>query len=124
LYRGLRRRINRNLLIIADILIVNKPFAQANPAIVRRLVDALLYGNGLVRDQLVSQLPVLAKAFKWAPEKTREELTKVHLSNLPENLAFFTGAIDSEAAMEAFISLLPMHMGRRCFPTRSMRSDS
>jgi NitT/TauT family transport system substrate-binding protein len=67
LYRGLRRRTNRNLLIIADILIVNKPFAQANPAIVRRLVDGLLYGNGLVRGQLVSQLPVLTKAFKWAP---------------------------------------------------------
>jgi NitT/TauT family transport system substrate-binding protein len=98
LYRGLRRRTNRNLLIIADILIVNKPFAQANPAIVRRLVGGLLYGNGLVRGQLVSQLPVLTKAFKWAPEKTREELTKVHLSNLPENLAFFTGAIDSEGS--------------------------
>ena len=86
---------NRNLLIIADILIVNKPFAQANPAIVQGLVDGLLYGNGLVRDQLASQLPVLTKAFKWTPEKTREELAKVHLSNLPENLAFFTGAIDS-----------------------------
>lgn len=86
---------NRNLLVVADILIVNKPYAQANPAQVDGLVDGLLYGNNLVRTQQASQIPIIAKAFKWTPEQTKEELAKVHLSNLPENIAFFSGAIDS-----------------------------
>jgi NitT/TauT family transport system substrate-binding protein len=86
---------NRNLLIVADILVVNKPFAQANPKIVTGLVDGLLAGNRMVRDQPEPQIPVIAKAFGWTPAETREELSKVHLSNLPENQAFFSGAIDS-----------------------------
>ncbi len=85
---------NRNLLIIADILIVNKGFAQANPKMVAGLVDGLLYGNRLVRDNPESQLDVVGKAFKWDRNQTRAELSKVHLSNLPESLAFFSGAID------------------------------
>lgn len=85
---------NRNLLIIADILIVNKGFAEANPKMVAGLVDGLLQGNKLVRDNPESQLDVIGKAFKWNRDQTRAELTKVHLSNLPENLAFFSGAID------------------------------
>ena len=40
-------------------------------------------------------LDVVAKAFKWTREQARGELLKVHLSNLPENLAFFSGAIDA-----------------------------
>ncbi|HEY8901726.1 MAG TPA: OmpA family protein [Chthoniobacterales bacterium] len=86
---------NRNLLIVADILVVNKPFAQANPAIVAGLVDGTIHGAQLLRTQRDAQIPVVAKAFGWSAAETREELDKVHFSNLPEDLAFFSGAIDS-----------------------------
>ncbi len=86
---------NRNLLIIADILIVNQGFAEQHPKIVEGLVRGLLEGNRLVRDTPDSQIEVIARAFKWTAEQTRSELAKVHLSNLPENLAFFSGAIDA-----------------------------
>jgi NitT/TauT family transport system substrate-binding protein len=85
----------KNLLVVADILIVNKGFAQQNPKMVEGLVDGLLEGNRMVRDNPVSQYDVIGKAFKWDRQKTQNELAKVHLSNLPENLAFFSGAIDA-----------------------------
>lgn len=85
---------NKNLLIIADILVVNQGFAEANPKIVEGLVRGLLEGNRLVRDTPESQIAVIAQAFKWTPDQTRAELQKVHLANLPENLAFFNGSID------------------------------
>jgi NitT/TauT family transport system substrate-binding protein len=84
-----------NLLIIADIFIVNQGFAQEHPEKVTALVEGLLEGNRLVRDNPASQYDVIGKAFKWDREKTKAELAKVHLSNLPENLAFFSGAIDA-----------------------------
>ncbi len=86
---------NKNLLIIADILVVNQGFAEANPKIVEGLVRGLLEGNRLVRDTPESQIAVIAQAFKWTPDQTRAELQKVHLANLPENLAFFNGSIDA-----------------------------
>jgi NitT/TauT family transport system substrate-binding protein len=86
---------NRNLLIVSDILIVNKGFAQTNPEKVAGLVNGLLEGNRMVRDNQAAQLDVIAKAFNWDREKTKAELSKVHLSNLPESLAFFSGAIDA-----------------------------
>jgi NitT/TauT family transport system substrate-binding protein len=55
----------------------------------------LLEGNRLVNDNPSSQYDVIGKAFKWDRQKTQDELAKVHLSNLPENLAFFSGAIDA-----------------------------
>lgn len=91
---------NRNLLIVADLLLVNKGFAQARPEWVKGLVHGLLEGNRLVRDQPATQIPVIAKAFKWSEADTREELAKVHLSNLPENLAFFEGTIDSAGSFQ------------------------
>jgi NitT/TauT family transport system substrate-binding protein len=54
----------------------------------------LLEGNRRVRDNPASQLEIIGKAFKWEAAKTKGELEKVHLSNLPENVAFFSGAID------------------------------
>lgn len=84
---------NRNLLVIADILIVNKGFAQANPKMVFGLVDGLLEGNKMVRENPNAHLDVIGKAFKWDREKTKGELAKVHLANGPENLAFFSGDI-------------------------------
>jgi NitT/TauT family transport system substrate-binding protein len=86
---------SRNLLIVADILIVNKGFAQQSPDKIAGLVDGLLEGNRMVRDNQAGYLDVIGKAFKWDREKTKAELAKVHLSNLPENLAFFSGAIDA-----------------------------
>lgn len=86
---------NKNLLIVADILIVNRGFAQANPDKVAGLVAGLLEGNRMVRDNQAAHLDVIGRAFKWDRAQTQAELAKVHFSNLPENLAFFSGAIDA-----------------------------
>jgi NitT/TauT family transport system substrate-binding protein len=85
---------NRNLLIVADVLIVHRGFAEAQPKIVEGLVRGVLEGNRMVRDRPDAHLDVVGRAFGWSREDTREELSRVHLSNLPENLAFFSGAID------------------------------
>jgi NitT/TauT family transport system substrate-binding protein len=86
---------NKNLLVIADVLVVNEGLAKQHPEIVAGLVHGLLEGNRLVRDQQASQIPVVAKAFGWTSDEAKAELSKVHLANLPENLAFFSGAIDA-----------------------------
>ena len=86
---------NRNLLIVADVLAVNKGFAQAHPDMVRGRVHGVLEGNRRLRDQPAQHLAILAQAFDWSEEEARAELAKVHLSNLPENRAFFAGTIDS-----------------------------
>lgn len=86
---------NKNLLIIADVLIVNKGFATANPKLVAGLVEGLLEGNRQVRDSQAAHIDTIARAFKWDRDKAKAELAKVHLSNLPESLAFFSGAIDA-----------------------------
>jgi NitT/TauT family transport system substrate-binding protein len=86
---------NKNLLVVADVLVLHRGFAEANPKIVQGLVQGLLEGNRMVRDNRDAHLDTIAKAFKWTRDDAREELAKVHLSNLPENLAFFSGAIDA-----------------------------
>ncbi|MBE2214939.1 MAG: OmpA family protein [Opitutaceae bacterium] len=87
---------NRNLLVVADVLVVNKPFAQANPKVVEGLVDGLLAGNDMVRTNPDAHLDVVARAFKWESRaQTKVELAQIHFSNLPENKAFFSGAIDA-----------------------------
>ncbi len=86
---------NRNLLIVADVLIVHRGFAEEQPKIVQGLVQGLLEGNRMVRDRPDQHLDVIGRAFKWSREDTKGELANVHLSNLPENLAFFSGAIDA-----------------------------
>jgi NitT/TauT family transport system substrate-binding protein len=85
---------NRNLLIVADVLIVHRGFAEQQPKIVEGLVQGLLEGNRMVRDRPEAYLDVVGRAFKWSRDETRDELKQVHLSNLPENLAFFSGQID------------------------------
>jgi NitT/TauT family transport system substrate-binding protein len=85
---------NRNLLIVADMLIVHKGFAEQQPKMVEGLVQGLLEGNRMVRDNPEAYLDVVGRAFKWSRDEARAELKQVHLSNLPENLAFFSGAID------------------------------
>ena len=86
---------NRNLLIIADVMILHRGFAEQNPKVVEGLVQGLLEGNRMVRDRPEQQLDVIARAFKWTRDDAKAELANVHLSNLPENRAFFSGAIDA-----------------------------
>ncbi len=86
---------NRNLLVVADVLAVNKGFANANPKMVQGLVHGILEGNRRLRNDQAANISVVAKAFKWTEEEARDELAHVHLSNLPENRAFFAGTIDS-----------------------------
>ena len=91
---------NRNLLIVADILIVNRGFAQAEPDKVKGLVAGILEGNQMVRTNPDAHLDLIAKSFstpdsKWDRNKAKAELQKIHFSNGPENLAFFSGAIDA-----------------------------
>ena len=85
---------NRNLLIVADLLIVHKGFAEQQPKMVEGLVQGLLEGNRMVRDRPEAYLDLVGRAFKWSPTEAKEEMQRVHFSNLPENLAFFSGAID------------------------------
>ena len=92
---------NRNLLIVADVLIVHRGFAQEQPKIVEGLVQGLLEGNRMVRDRPDQYLDVVGRAFKWSRDDTKGELANVHLSNLPENLAFFSGAIDAAGSFES-----------------------
>jgi NitT/TauT family transport system substrate-binding protein len=86
---------NRNLLVVADVLTVNKGFAQQHPDMVNGLVHGLLEGNRLLREQPEQYLPLVARAFKWSDDQARTELARVHLANLPENRAFFAGTIDA-----------------------------
>lgn len=91
---------NRNLLVVADILVLNKGFATAHPEVAKGLVHGLLEGNRQLRDNPQANAGVVAKAFGWTEAQTLEELSKVHLSNLPENLAFFDGSIDSAGSFQ------------------------
>ncbi len=86
---------NRNLLIIADVLAVNKGFAQAHPEMVNGLVAGILEGNEIVRGSPDANLDLVGKAFGWEAEPTKAELARVHLANLPENTGFFAGTIAS-----------------------------
>ncbi|UUY09358.1 phosphate ABC transporter substrate-binding/OmpA family protein [Pseudomonas sp. J452] len=90
---------NRNLLVVADILVVNKGFATAHPDKVKGLVHGLLEGNRMLRDDQ-AHAGLVARAFGWTAQETADELAKVHLSNLPENLAFFDGSIDSAGSFQ------------------------
>ena len=107
---------NKNLLIIADILVVNRGFAEKNPKIVAGLVDGLLEGNRMVRDNPAAHRDVIARAFKWSPDDVSEELSKVHLSNLPENLAFFSGAIDAAGSFGGIYQSAVLAYGPELIP--------
>ncbi len=91
---------NRNLLIVADLLLVNKGYAEAHPEQVKGLVHGLLEGNRQVREDAGPHLGTIGRAFGWSEADTRTELSKVHLSNLPENLAFFEGTIDAAGSFQ------------------------
>lgn len=86
---------NRNLLVVADVLTVNKGFAEQHPRLVKGLVHGLLEGNRRLRDDQKANLAVVARAFKWSEAEAADQLAKVHLVNLPESRAFFGGTIDA-----------------------------
>ena len=86
---------NTNLLIVADVLVFNRQFAAAHTDMMAGVVDGLIVGNQMVKDDPEHQLPIVAKALKWAPADAADEIKKVHLANLPENVSFFDGTIDS-----------------------------
>lgn len=86
---------NKNLLLVADVLMVNRGLARARPDIVRGLTDGLLQGNVMIRQNAAEHAPVIAKALDWTIDDVKSELESVHLANGPENLAFFDGTIDS-----------------------------
>jgi NitT/TauT family transport system substrate-binding protein len=84
--------------------VVNKAFAAAEPEKVKGLTAGIIEGNILVRENPDPYLDVIAKAFtkkdakpedKWDRARAKAELQKIHLSNGPENLAFFGGAMDA-----------------------------
>ena len=102
---------NKNLLIVADILVVNKGFAQANPKLVAGLVEGVLEGNRQVRENAAAHLDAIAKAFKWERAIAQSELAKVHFSNLPENLAFYSGAIDAAGSFAGIYSSATLAYG-------------
>jgi len=107
---------NRNLLLVADILIVNKGFAAEKPDVVRGLVEGLLDGNSRVRAGLAPYRKLIAQSFKWQESDVDEEMSKVHLANLPENLAFFDGTIDSAGSFSYIYELAVMAYGPRYIP--------
>ena len=92
---------SRNLLIVSDVLVVNKGFAQANPAAVTALTEAIAWGNAQLRADISPHVPLLAKSLGWTEPETRGELAKIHFSNLPESVAFFEGSIDSAGSFES-----------------------
>ena len=104
---------NRNLLVVADILTVNKGFAEANPKMVKGLVHGILEGNRRLRDQPDQHVGIVAKAFGWSEADTRDELSRVHLSNLPENLAFFDGTIDAAGSYSGIYQSSVLAYGSR-----------
>ena len=63
---------NRNLLIVADVLIVHRGFAEQHPKVVEGLVQGLLEGNRMVRDRPDAQLDVIGRAFKWTRDDTQD----------------------------------------------------
>ncbi len=107
---------NRNLLVVGDVLVVHRGLAEQHPEMVAALVRGLLEGNRMVREQPEAHVEVIARAFNWTPQETRTELAKVHLANLPENLAFFSGAIDAAGSFGGIYQSAVYAYGRALVP--------
>ncbi len=54
----------------------------------------------------------MAKGFGWNVAETKDELAQVHLANLPENLAFFSGAIDAAGSFDGIFQSAVLAYGR------------
>lgn len=110
---------NRNLLIVADILLFNKAFAGEHPEIVEKIVEGTLLKNQEIRANPASHVAALAAAFsayEWTGEDALEELSRVHLSNLPENLAFFRGAIGEAGSFASVYQSANLAYGSELMP--------
>ncbi len=107
---------NKNLLLVADILVFNRAWAETHPTQVRGIVEGIIAGNQLVRDDPAANLPHLTKAFGWTAEQAQTELSRVHLSNLPENLAFFTGTIDAAGSYGGIFQSAVLAYGTQYIP--------
>lgn len=114
---------NRNLLVVADILCLNKGWAQAQPKQAEGLVHGLLEGNRLLRENQAAHLGLVAKSFGWTEAEARDLLAMVHLANQPEARAFFDGSIDAAGSFSsiyyastlAYGSIVPNPVGPERF---------
>jgi NitT/TauT family transport system substrate-binding protein len=104
---------NRNLLIVADVLAVNRGFVQNHPKMVEGLVAGILAGNKLVREDPARFADLIEKSFGWEKGDAKAELAKVHLSNLAENLAFFSGEIDTAGSFSGIFASATLAYGSK-----------
>jgi len=81
---------NRNMLVVADILLINAGFAKEKPNIVRGLVEGILNGVEMINRDPQNTLPIAAKAMNMTNEDLKQAIQEVHLSNHVENLQFFS----------------------------------
>ena len=107
---------NKNLLVVSDILLVNQAFSKQNPKIVEGLVAGILEGNRQVRANPRAAHAVLKSAFKWEPAQADDELAKFHFANLPENDAYFSGAIDMAGSFGGIYQSAVVAYGRDLLP--------
>jgi NitT/TauT family transport system substrate-binding protein len=112
-----------NLLIVADVLVVNRGFARNHPDMVTALVAGILEGNRKVQNDGDSYLDIIGGAFGWDRETTKNELTKVHLANLPENLAFFGGWLDAGGSFEDLYDAALVAYGGKRSKDKSVREQ-
>jgi NitT/TauT family transport system substrate-binding protein len=80
----------------------------------------MLVHNDLIRANPEPHFQAIANAFKayeWTVDDAREELSKVHLSNLPENLAFFRGAIDEAGSFASVFQTANLAYGSELQPS-------
>lgn len=110
---------NRNLLVVADVLLFNKAFAAENAAIVEKIVEGTLLKNAGIRANPASHAAALAKAFsayEWSEADAKDELSRVHLSNLPENIAFFKGSIGEAGSFASIFQSANLAYGSELQP--------
>jgi NitT/TauT family transport system substrate-binding protein len=70
----------------------------------------------MVREHPAQYADVVGRAFKWTPQETVAELAKVHLSNFPENQAFFSGAIDAGGSFAGIYQSAVLAYGSSLIP--------
>lgn len=110
---------NRNLLVVADVLLFNKAFATEQPQIVEKIVEGTLLKNQEIRANPEAHAAALAKAFaayEWSEADAKEELSRVHLSNLPENLSFFRGGIGEAGSFASVFQSANLAYGSELLP--------
>ena len=107
---------NKNLLLVADILVFNRGWAETHPKQLQGVVAGLIAGNQMVSDNPDARLDELQKAFAWDKARARTELSRIHFSNLPENLAFFGGTIDSAGSYGGIFQSAVLAYGPKLLP--------